>query len=103
MYVGQLNTVASALTNVNKVSLHTSDPGNTGENESTYSRQTLSWSSPEGGVIKAMATFTGVVGTFTHVGLWANTTFVQGATFNITLPSSQTLKVLVELAVEVKS
>lgn len=103
MLASQLNTVCAALQNIDKVSLHTADPGNTGANDSGETKQTLTWSTPSGGWMKATATFTDVEGTFTHIGLWDGTEFVEGRVFNITLPTAQTLIVLVELAVEVKS
>lgn len=103
MLASQLNTVVAALQNIDKVSLHTGDPGNTGANDSGETKQTLTWSTPSGGWMKATATFTDVEGTFTHIGLWDGSEFIESRTFNVTLPSAQTLIVLVELSVEVKS
>ena len=103
MLASQLTTVVAALQNINKVSLHTDDPGNTGENDSGETKQTLTWSTPTGGWMKATATFTDVEGTFTHIGLWDDTVFIEGRSYNVTLPSAQTLIVLVEFGVEVRA
>lgn len=102
MLITQLNSVVAALNNIDTVSLHTGNPGNIGANESDYDRETLTWSTPSGGLMKATATFPGVVGTFTHVGLWDGETFITSKVFNVTLPDEQDLLVLVELAVGVK-
>jgi len=102
MLASQLNTVCASLQNIDKVSLHTADPGNTGANDSGQTKQTLSWSSPSQGLMKATVTFTNVQGTFTHIGLWQNTVFIEGRTLNVTLPVQQDLVVLVEISVAVK-
>jgi hypothetical protein len=103
MLASQLNTVVAALQNIDKVSLHTDDPGNTGANDSGETKQTLSWSTPAGGKMKASATFQDVSGTFTHIGLWDGLVFVESRTLNVTLPTSQDLVVLVEFGVEVRA
>ena len=103
MLASQLNTVVAALQNIDTISLHTDDPGNNGEYEANVGRQTLTWSTPSGGWMKATATFPDVEGTFTHIGLWEDDVFIEGRSFNVTLPSPQTLVVLVEVSVEVKS
>lgn len=102
MFPPQLNTACSSFTNINKVSLHTADPGNTGDNDSGITKQTLTWSTPQAGRMKATATFANVTGSFTHIGLWAGTVFIQGEPLNVNIPTAQNLKVLVEFAVEVK-
>lgn len=99
MLATQLNTVCAALTNIDKVSLHTGDPGNTGENDSGETKQSLSWSTPSGGWMEATATFEGVSGSFTHIGLWDDDVFIRAVPFGVVLPTSQTLIVVVELAV----
>lgn len=103
MFVTQLNTVCASLQNIDKVSLHTDDPGNTGENDSGEAKQTLTWSTPSAGTMRATATFTDVEGTFTHIGLWDGTDFIVSRVLNVTLPTPQNLIVLVEFAVGVKS
>jgi hypothetical protein len=103
MLATQLNTVVAALQNIDKVSLHTDDPGNTGANDSGITKKSLTWSTPSGGWMKATATFTGIAGTFTHIGLWDDTVFITSRILNVTLPSTQDLVVLVEFWVEVKS
>jgi hypothetical protein len=101
MLASQLNTVCTALQNIDKVSLHTGNPGNTGANDSGETKQTLSWSTPAVGTMKALVTFADVSGTFTHIGLWENTTFIESRILNVTLPTAQDLKVLVEISVGV--
>lgn len=103
MLATQLNTVVESLQNINQVTLHIGDPGNTGENDSGETPQTLTWSTPTGGWMKATATFTNVQGTFTHIGLWEDDVFIESRTLNVTLPTSQTLIVLVEFGVEVRA
>lgn len=102
MLATQLNTGVAAFQNIDKVSLHTGDPGNTGENDSGETHQTLTWSTPSGGWMKASATFE-TSGEFTHIGLWDGTVFLAGLPFAVTLPTEQTLIVLVEMSVEVKA
>lgn len=103
MLASQLNVVVASLQNINKVSLHTDDPGNIGANDSGETRRTLTWSTPAAGWMKATATFTDVSGTFTHIGLWDDDVFITSRTLNVTLPTEQNLVVLVEFRVEVKS
>lgn len=102
MLATQLNTACAAHQNINKVSLHTGDPGLTGANDSGATKQTITWSTPSGGWMKGTVTFTAVTGTFTHIGLWVNSTFITSERLGVTLPSSQTLSVLVECSVEEK-
>lgn len=104
MLVTVLNRMCAELQDVDTVTLHTADPGNTGENDSGETPQTLTWSTPARGWMKAVATFSDVpAGTYTHVGLWDGDEFVQAEPFGVTLPGTQDLKVLVEYKVEVKS
>jgi hypothetical protein len=42
-----------------------------------------------------------VSGTFTHIGLWDGTVFIESRILNVTLPTTQDLKVLVEISVGV--
>lgn len=101
MLPAQLNTAVAAHTNINKLSLHTGDPGNIGDNDAGYAKQTLTWSAPSAGWMKATVTFEDVEGVITHVGLWDDSVFVEKRSFNVTLPSPQTLVVLVELRAKV--
>jgi hypothetical protein len=103
MLATQLNTVCASLQNIDKVSLHTDDPGNNGANDSGETKQTLTWSTPSQGMMKATATFEDVEGTYTHIGLWDGTVFIEGRTLNVTLPVAQDLVVLVEIKAEVKT
>lgn len=101
MLVSQLNLAANSFKNVDRISLHTGDPGTTGANEAAgVTRQTPTWSTSVNGVTTTTVTFTAVSGTFTHIGLWDNPTFVQGRPLNVTLPSAQNLIVTVEFTVE---
>lgn len=104
MDVTQLNTLCTALTNINTVSLHTDDPGNTGEYDSGETKQTLVWSTPARGHMRATAMFSDVpAGTYTHIGLWDDTDFIHAKPLNVTIPDTQDLGVLVEFTVEAKS
>jgi hypothetical protein len=103
MLAVQRNTVCAALQNIDTISLHTDDPGNIGDNESDITRESLTWSTPSGGAMKAMATFTAIEGNYTHIGLWEGDTFIHGMILGANLPSPQDLKVLVEFTVGVKS
>lgn len=62
---------------VNQMSLHTADPGTTGANDSEVSHATVTWT-VVGGISTATVVFTGLVGNYTHIGLWATTTFRMG-------------------------
>lgn len=104
MLATQLNLLCTALTNIDKVSLHTGDPGNLGDNDSGETKQTLTWSTPARGYMRATAMFLDVpAGTYTHVGLWDGTVFIHSRPLNVTIPSEQDLGVLVEFTVEAKS
>lgn len=100
----QLNTVCSAFQNVDKMSLHEGDPGNTGANDSGETKQTITWSTPEGGFMSAMCTFPDVpAGTYTHVGVWDDTVFITSYELDVTTTTTQDLIILIEHRVEVKS
>ena len=96
----QLNLACSSFTNIDKVGLHTADPGLDGSNDSGITKQTVTWSTPKAGYMKATVTFPNVTGTFTHVGLWDDTVFIQGRPLNVTIPTAQNLVVLIEFSVE---
>jgi hypothetical protein len=99
----QLNLACASLQNIDKVSLHTADPGNVGDYDSGETKQTLTWTTPSAGYMRATATFSDVTGTFTHIGLWDNTVFIQGRPLNVVLPTEQDLVVLVEFTVDIKT
>lgn len=100
----QLNTACSSFTNVDKMSLHEGDPGNTGANDSGETKQTITWSTPEGGFMSATCTFPDVAaGDYTHVGVWDGTVFVDSYSLDVTLPTAQDLIVLIEHRVTVKT
>lgn len=99
----QLNLACASLQNIDKVSLHTADPGNTGEYDSGETKQTLTWTTPSAGYMRATATFSDVSGTFTHAGMWDGSVFIHARPLNVTLPTAQDLVVLVEFTIEVTS
>jgi hypothetical protein len=104
MLVTQLNLMVTGLQNINKASLHTGDPGNLGDNDSGETKQTLVWSTPARGYMRATVEFVDVpAGTYTHVGLWDDSEFIHARPLNVTLPDPQNLRVLVEFTVEAKS
>lgn len=103
MLASQLNLGCAAFQNIDKVSLHTGDPGDTGANDSGETKQTLTWSTPSAGWMKGSVTFTAVSGTFTHIGLWDDTVFITSEPLGVVLPTDQTLVVLVECSVEEKT
>jgi hypothetical protein len=98
----ELNLLATAFTNVDKCSLHTDDPGNTGDNDSGITHGTVTWSTPAAGYMYAVCEFASVTGTFTHVGLWDDTVFISGHVYDVQIPTAQTLKVLIEFQARVK-
>jgi len=83
---------AAATAMFDTVSLHTADPGSTGLNEDvTAGQEALSWSSPSSGVSTATATWTGITGDWTHIGLWDGATFVGSFERTISFPTSENL------------
>lgn len=77
-----LNSLADHLgTLIGEASLHTADPGSTGANESTATRQAVAWTAAATGDISftAAENFTGgtASGPCTHFGLWS----ADGLTF----------------------
>lgn len=59
------------------VTLHTDNPGTTGENvDDAVGAESVSWSVASGGVATATVTFEGITGEWTHIGLWNSSTFV---------------------------
>lgn len=99
MKTSQLNVACTSLQNINKASLHVGDPGSTGANDSGETKKTLTWSTPSSGHMQATVTFTSVSGTFTHVGLWDDSTFIHAEELNVTIPTAQDLIVRVEFTV----
>lgn len=97
----QINTLCQAYQNIDKMSLHTADPGNTGANDSGITKVALSWSDPVAGVMSATGTFTEVEsGTYTHAGLWDDTVFIEGVAINLVV--SQTIPVYLTVEHHVK-
>jgi hypothetical protein len=91
--VGAKNAILTYIgTQITKISVHTADPGSTGASEATggspaYAKLTPTWGSPTGGAMACGAlNFNLPAGTYTHLGLWAGTTYWG----KITLPSSVT-------------
>lgn len=96
MHAQQLNLGATSFTNINKMSLHDGDPGNTGENDSGETHQTITWSTPAAGYMRALCTFSDVSGTFPYVGFWDDDMFITAKPLGVTLPSAQPLTVYAE-------
>lgn len=92
----QLNLAAASFQNIDKCSLHTADPGNTGDNDSGITHGTVTWSTTTAGYMYALVTFSSISGDFTHVGLWDGSVFIKGYPYEVSLPTAQDLKVLIE-------
>lgn len=74
----QLNLACESFQNVDGVTLHTDDPGNTGENDSGITKEALSWGDAVTGVMEATATFDDVpAGSYPWAGLWDGTVFID--------------------------
>jgi hypothetical protein len=94
MNSAQLNLLCGAYQNVDKMSLHTGDPGSNGANDSGITKATLSWGTPVDGVMSATATFASVpAGNYPYVGLWDGAVFIEGFAFNVV--TSQTIPLYV--------
>lgn len=98
----QLNLAATSFTNIDKCSLHTDDPGNTGANDSGITHGTVTWSTPAAGYMYAVCDFTAITGEFKYAGFWDGTDFIIGRPFEVSLPTAQDLRVLIEFQVRVK-
>lgn len=93
----------------NTISLHTGDPGTTGANEATggspaYARKTTTWTggTSDGEVTGSAVVFDVPAGTYTHMGVWAGSTFIGGAALSSStgaLPGQQTVTVTPKIAV----
>lgn len=82
------------------VSLHTADPGTDGSNEDlTAGQEALSWSAPSSGVSSATASWTGITGDWTHVGLWNASTFVGSIARTISFPTPEDLTLVFQHSV----
>lgn len=103
MIPAQLNTGLSAFTNIDKLSLHTGNPGNTGDSDSGETHQTITWSTPQNGYMYALITFSSVVGEFPYIGLWDGSTFITSRPLGVTLPAEQDLTVYLEARLDEKS
>lgn len=91
---------AAATAMFDTVSLHTADPGSTGLNEDlTAGQEALSWSAPSGGVSTATASWTGITGDWTHIGLWNASTFVGSIPRTITFSTSEDLTLVFQKSV----
>lgn len=90
-------SVALAYTGLGaSLSLHTADPGTTGTSEATggspaYARKTTTWSggASDGVVTGSQVTFDVPAGTYTHVGLWNGSTFIDKVAITSTTLSGQ--------------
>ena len=96
MYPPQLNTLCDAYRNIDKASLHTANPGNTGDSDSEYAHVTVTWSSTQDGRMTALPTFPEVTGSFTHVGLWDDDVFIEAVPCQITDVVDQDVSILIE-------
>ena len=95
IFTSVLNAQVTAATGMfDKATLHTADPSTTGANkDNTAGEKSLTWSSPSNGVSTASASWTGITGSWTHVGLWDGTTFVASIERDFSLPTSANLTV----------
>lgn len=80
--------------NVDQVGWHTANPGATGLNDSTVTHVALTWSAPDNGVSLAQATFIGLTGAYTHLGLWSGAAFRQGLEMEINYAAPADVTVL---------
>ncbi|WP_396903029.1 hypothetical protein [Mycolicibacterium sp.] len=82
---------------VDALSLHLTDPGTDGSNDSPTAHAALTWTTPIDGVSYAVATFTELSGDFTHVGLWGqtDTTFRMGIPCPINFSTAADVAVMV--------
>lgn len=96
MYPPQLNLQCQSYQNVDRASLHTADPGNTGASDSGIAHAALAWSSIQDGRMTALATFPNVTGNFTHVGLWDDAVFIEGRPCQMDDIDNQDIILLVE-------
>jgi hypothetical protein len=101
IFAAVLNAECAAGTGMfDTATLHTGDPSTTGANEDTGAgEETLTWSSPANGVATATATWSGVTGDWTHIGLWNGSTFVGSVEREISFPTSEDLTVTFRLRV----
>lgn len=89
-------TLCQAFTNgVNKLSLHTADPGTTGANDSAVQHATVTWTGPTDGVATALVQISSLTGDFTHIGLWSDSTFKQGIPCVINYGAATNVAILV--------
>lgn len=104
MNVDQLNLLCEAYQNIDKMSLHTGDPGDNGANDSGISKATLTWGDAAAGVMSTTGTFAEVTaGTYTHVGLWDNTVFIEGLPLNVVVADTIPVYVTVEHHAKVRA
>jgi hypothetical protein len=89
-------------TNVDSMSLHTADPGTTGASDSGITHKALTWTGPTDGVGSASATYNGLTGAYTHIGLWEGATFRQGVECEIAYdaPADVTVTVAHEVGLQ---
>lgn len=95
----QLNKHCLAYNNIDGVTLHTDNPGNTGANDSGVAKATLSaWSTPVTGIMHATASFDSVpAGEYPYIGLWDGTVFIEGQPLNLVVgPVAIPVTVMVE-------
>ena len=80
----QLNTLCEAYGNVDGVTLHTDNPGNTGDYDSGIAKETLTWGTPITGVMSATAAFDAVpAGDYPYAGVWAGAVFIEAVPINL--------------------
>lgn len=90
------NTLAAAYAAlVDKLSLHTGDPGTTGANDLGLTHSSITWGSPAAGVVLSTeGSFDVVAGTaITHVGMWDSSgNFLDSLPNNLTFTDDTTYK-----------
>lgn len=93
----QLNKASESYNNIDGMTLHTDDPGNTGANDSGITKSALTWGSAVTGVMTATATFTTVpAGEYPWGGLWDGTVFIEKVALNLAPTQTIPLAVRVE-------
>ena len=97
MNQAELNSLTEAYNNVDGMTLHTDDPGNTGANDAGLGTESLTWSSAIGGVMSATASFTDVpAGTYPYAGLWDDDVFIEGVPLTLVVVDPIPVHVTVE-------
>lgn len=90
----QLNTLCDAYRNVDGITLHDGETGNTGENDSGITKASLSWGDTVTGSMAATGAFASVPpGDYPYAGLWDGDVFIESVAINLVV--SQTIPVYI--------